>query len=546
MINENNPVVEKSEELKNWRYPSQNHKRGDQMESANSFKGNFSAFCFKTQKIKKKYIANYGDNWHGGLPMLYVEKEDCVYMDATDAHSIIFGSTGSKKTRLLVMPAVYLLGIAGESMIISDPKAEIYERTASELQQKGYEISVINLRDPMTGDQWNPLAIPYRFFVDGDHDRAYEFVNDIANNLMLSEKAVDDPYWDHSASDLLFGLIMLLFEYCKEHEYGPENVNMRSLQRLRVDLFKENAQSTDLWKFAQGNEIIVASLLGTINAPDKTQACILSVYDEKMRIFQMSSSLVSMLSGNDISFSNLANKKQVIYLIMPDEKTSYHRLVSLFIKQSYEYLIYLAQTRETAILNQRVNYILDEFSSLPRITDFSTMISAARSRNIRFHLVVQSKHQLVQKYNDDEPTIMSNCLNWFFLASRELELLKEISELCGEDKSGRAIVTIQELQRLNKDKGECLILSGRLKPFISVLLDIDGYDHGQFIVKELKERSDLPVPELGIGGFVIKERTSEKSFDVEAETDDIQKLLEAKFDELFGSAMKREDEECNE
>ena len=125
----------------------------------------------------------------------------------------------------------------------------------------------------------------------------------------------------------------------------------------------------------------------------------------------------------------------------------------------------------------RVNYILDEFSSLPTIADFPAMITAARSRNIRFNLFLQSKNQLKMRYAEDCSTIMSNCENWIYLSSRELELLKEISELCGECSGGnhKALLSISDLQHFDKGKGQVLVLTARRKPMISNLPDISFY-----------------------------------------------------------------------
>ena len=106
------------------------------------------------------------------------------------------------------------------------------------------------------------------------------------------------------------------------------------------------------------------------------------------------------------------------------------------------------------------------------------MITAARSRNIRFNLFLQSKHQLKLRYGEESETIMSNCENWLFLTSREVELLKEVSDLCGTNggTTNQPLLSISDLQRLDKQAGEVLILSGRNKPYISYLADIDLFE----------------------------------------------------------------------
>jgi hypothetical protein len=182
-----------------------------------------------------------------------------------------------------------------------------------------------------------------------------------------------------------------------------------------------------------------------------------------------------MLSSNEINFSALGNKKTAVFLIMQDEKTTYHRLISIFVKQCYEQLIISAQNNPGKKLPLRVNFLLDEFSTLPKINDFSAMITASRSRNIRFNLIVQSFKQFETKYGYEAFTIRGNCSNLIFLASRELSLLTEMSELAGIRETGEPLISISALQALRKDKGEALVFHDRLYPFLTELLDIDDY-----------------------------------------------------------------------
>lgn len=419
----------------------------------------------------------------GGIPLVY--DGHTAYVDAEDSHTLIIGSTGSKKTRLVVMPSVKLLGYAGESIIVSDPKAEVYNRTAREMAEQGYQIRVINFRNPSVGDCWNPLAIPYAFYQQGDLDRACEFVNDIAGNLILSEVSKADPFWDYCASDLLFGLIMLAFKLNK----NAKSVSIRTILQLRQKMFDNNGNvDRNLRSQASMDALIYSSLVGTLNAPEKTRTSILAVFDQKMRCFMYQKNLTEMMDENTISLDNIGEEKTIFYLIMPDEKTTYHRLAALFIKQSYEYLIYLAQATGVGSFKIRINYMLDEFSSLPTIKDFPTMISAARSRNIRFNLVVQSQSQLKSRYREEAETIKSNCNNWIYLTSRELDLLEEISNLCGEKADGKPLLSVSALQHLDKNQGQALVLCGRLFPYITELEDINSYDNGVFQVLPFQER----------------------------------------------------------
>lgn len=187
-----------------------------------------------------------------------------------------------------------------------------------------------------------------------------------------------------------------------------------------------------------------------------------------------------MFSGSDFDITRFGRKKSIFYIITPDEKTTYAPLISTFVHQSYSILISHATASPAHRLSVRVNYILDEFAQLPLIKDFPSAITAARSRNIRFTLFIQSMHQLIATYGDDAETILGNMGNTIFLNSRELPLLNRMAELCGHDKYGHYLISPSRLQRLkNKEKGEALILIGSCYPFITHLSDISEYDFDQ-------------------------------------------------------------------
>lgn len=217
--------------------------------------------------------------------------------------------------------------------------------------------------------------------------------------------------------------------------------------------------------------------------------------------------LLEMLANNDFDIEDIGKTKTAVFLITPDEKTSYHRLVSMFVKESYEYIIYLAtQTIDNKVEN-RINYILDEFSSLPQIADMPSMISAARSRDIRFLLVVQSQSSLKQRYSNEAETIISNCTNWIFFTSRELSLLKELSELCGTQKNQKPNISVYDLQHLSKERREALVLCGRLKPAIVNMLDIDYFGDRTYNLLEHEQRARLIREKLN---FELREDIKDK------------------------------------
>jgi type IV secretion system protein VirD4 len=476
---------------------SRSSKYSRYFEQSEIFSKKYSKYSLsKREYIKTNIVLPEWEKGKAGVPLSWLPNHDDVTIDHSDSHTLVIGPTGSKKSRLVIMPVIRILGNAQakESMIISDPKAELYNRTASYLQEQGYTIYVLNLRSPRFGDCWNPLDIPYNFYCNGEIDRACEFVNDIAENLIHNKKLTGDPFWEDSAGSLFFGLVLLLFKLCKEKNMNDSYIHLGNIVRLRNMLFANETKNI-LWNYARQDPIIESALIGTVETASETRGGILSTFDQKMRIFNIQPNLLGMLSKSSIDFKIISNSPTAIYLIMPDEKTGYHGLVSLFVKQSYEYIIFHAQNKKeqdgfhAGVLKQRLNYVLDEFSSLPTIRDFPAMITASRSRNIRFILVIQSINQLVQRYGEESETIQTNCNNWIFLTSRELPLLRNISELCGTcQESTKPVLSVAALQRLDKNSGEVLILAGRQKPFVTFLPDISRYDNDIYYERYLEQQ----------------------------------------------------------
>ena len=387
----------------------------------------------------------------GGIPLF--ADTDAVYIESTDTHSLIIGSTGSKKTRLIGMPALRLYARAGESFIATDPKAELYEKTLPLLIEKGYRVFVLNLRDPIQSNCWNPLFVPYRLYRNGQRDKAIELVNDLASCIVKDGYYGKDLYWHNSASDMLAGLLLVLFECAQEKE-----INFNSLRTLRTQAFR-NIRSDipfireNFMKHLNAASFVYFLLSGTAEVNDTTRGCIVSEFDQAMRPFFSQNNLIDMLSANDLDMGEIGLEKTAVFLIIPDENTLYHRLISVFIKQCYTELIIEAHKQPLRSLPKRVNFMLDEFSSLPQISDFPAMITASRSRNIRFNLIVQSINQLRDRYGRQAETIRGNCENWIFLHSREFSLLEELSNLSGMVNYEDPLVSVSMLQTLDKDKG---------------------------------------------------------------------------------------------
>ena len=258
----------------------------------------------------------------------------------------------------------------------------------------------------------------------------------------------------------------------------------------------------------------------TINAPNETKGSILSVFRQKIRLFASREQLSEMLSYSDFNMEDIGRQKTAVFMIIHDEKTTYHALATIFLKQAYETLIDVAQNSPKGKLPHRTNFILDEFANMPALKDVTTMVTAARSRAIRFTFIIQNFAQLNDVYGKEQAeTIRSNCGNIIYLITTELAALEEISKLCGEVKSkdkdktaSTPLITVSDLQKLKLF--EVIILRSRLNPFRTKLtpsfeIDWGSANYGNGV---LVEREKRPIDLFDIKEFVkVKKRN--KLFD---------------------------------
>ena len=433
-----------------------------------------------------------------------------MWVDNGEYHNLIIGSTGSGKTECVVKPLVTLLSKKGESMVITDPKGEIYQYCGEYLKKQGYNIVILNFRDPEKGNSWNPLALPYMYYKQGNQDKATELLEDVSLNILYDKsEGGDSAFWQKSAADYFSGLTMGLFMDAKEKEVNLNSINFMSTVGEERRGTKTYIQEYFNLKGEASPAYIFAS--NTINAPNETKGGILSTFRQKIRLFSTKENLSEMLSYSDFDMRDIGNKKTAVFMIIQDEKKTYHGLMTIFIKQCYETLIDCAQANGGK-LTYRTNFILDEFANMPPLKDVDSMVTAARSRSIRFSFIIQNFAQLNDVYGEEvAQVIKGNCGNLIYLISTELKALEEISKMCGEVKSkekdktaSTPLVTVSDLQKLKLF--QAIIIRWRKNPFKTDLAPDFKIDWGI-------ERKDAVLPtreKTQIELFDVKKFVSEK------------------------------------
>lgn len=451
----------------------------------------------------------------GGTALVY--DKDAAYVDNGEYHTLVLGATGSGKTQGIINPTVQMLIKSRESMIISDPKGEIYNDNSGIMRELGYQIIILNFRDPQKGNCWNPYHLPYKYQKEGNFDKANELLNDLSLNIVVDGQG-QDPFWQNSAASYLTGLSLALFEDAPEEEININSVNL--MMTTGEDKYGASNYLKEYFHAKDPASPACINALGTVDAPNETKGGVVSVLKDKVKTLAVTKNLSEMLSKSDFEMDSIGEKPTAVFMIIQDEKTTYHSLATIFVKQCYEALINVAH-QHGGKLPVRTNFLLDEFANMPKFKDITTMVTAARSRQIRFTFIIQNFAQLKQNYGDhDAETIRGNCGNLIYLLTGELSALEEISKLCGDklvrvgkDKKEetRPLITVSELQRMKPD--EIILIRQRCAPFRGKLkMDWDtdfgfgrGVDHyGKNVVYPQREMT--PIKTFDIKEFVRKKK----------------------------------------
>jgi type IV secretion system protein VirD4 len=427
-----------------------------------------------------------------GVPMraIFDGKKDLNLTFISPCHSLIIGSTGSGKTTTFINPMIQLLAAtkAGSSMLITDPKGELFSLHSKFLAARGYDVKVLDLRDTYHSYRWNPLEplwdtyqeyvdapknafereddvtksglrmvedasnygdVWYEFdgkaFADFDRllqevkifrarkfDEMYEDMNDLVSVLVPVQNQ-NDPMWEKGARSITMGVLLAMLEDSADPRLGmtKEKFNLFNASKI---LQNSNDEYRELREYFQGRDPLskaVAVSKQVLDAPDKTRSSYMSVLLEKLSIFN-DTGICALTSSSDFKTSDLAERPTALFVKIPDEKDTRHGLASIFLTNVYKSLIKVASSYEDLSLPRNVYYILDEFGNMPKIEKFDKMITVGRSRKIWFNMVVQSYVQLNNVYGDTVADIVKgNCGIKMFIGSNDMGTCKEYSELCG-------------------------------------------------------------------------------------------------------------------
>ena len=406
-------------------------------------------------------------------------------------HALVIGATGSGKTTTFINPMIQCIAAAnlGSSMIMTDPKGELFDLHSGFLQKQGYEVMVLDLRDTYSSSRWNPLEPIWDAYqeyihagkglrmhldsmedypdlkrIDGDarvgepwvewngvayadashakddialtrqkiYDEMYEDLQDLVGGLVpiTNEK---DQMWERGARSIVTAVILAFLEDSENPDLGmtKEKFNLFNVNKA-LSNSDNNYQALKDYFEGRGALSQAYQLSRQVcSSPENTMNSYMSVTLDKLTIFN-DRGLCGLTSATDIDAKKFAFGKTALFLKIPDEKDTRHALASLFILSTYKALIKIATPLPGQTLPRNVYFIMDEFGNMPKIDKFGQMITVGRSRKIWFNMVIQSFAQLTNVYGKEVADIViGNCGVKMFIGSNDTDTCEQFSKMCG-------------------------------------------------------------------------------------------------------------------
>lgn len=389
--------------------------------------------------------------------------EKSFYIDKNDGHSLVIGAAGSAKTQTIILPLINMSMLSGESVIVNDPKGELYKGCSLEFSKKGYKVVLINFDDLDKGNYWNPFDIVKANYEE-NKTNAESLLELLAKYIFAKSDVENDVFWRNSASDFFCGIASYFLE-------KGEDITFDKIFSL-ADSLTDNKTCEEFVKTLDKKSNVYSYLAGTIKAPMETRNSIIAVFNSEINKIVSNKALSNMLSKTDFDIHNIAEK--TIIFIVPNRYGKFSNLESILINELYESL---------ALTNNKnkINFLLDDFDEINAIQNFASMLNYARGYNISFICNIKSINTIKKIYDEQSLDLIKLCFsNIIYLYSNDNSTLKFIADLCGNTKNKdgeiEPLVTMESLKVINPF--EAIIIKTRLMPIKTKLIPSYKIDWG--------------------------------------------------------------------
>lgn len=425
------------------------------------------------------------------LPKNKQKECDLRYYYLPHSHGLYVGTTGTGKTTGCIEPELRAISSQKNKpdLFLTDPKGELFDRNATHLRKNGYKLFILNFKDITHSDNWSPLFEVYELkqsafncgndrqirqgypvgirlfdeislfdgksYIEFD-DQAFaseksfkeyvsfkkdfleaeiaSLINQLAS-MFIKVSSEKDPTWEQGGQDLLKGIIHCMLEDSVDPNSGftRDMMNLKTIQayyqelrRFATDDERDRCNLREL-SFMKNKSDEAISLMGTVfDNSSRTRLNYCGVFDTSMKDW-FQGHIFALTMENTINLD--LDQPFAIFVVTRDYEKSDFNVAGLFIDWVYRTML---ERQEKKKRWRTVHFILDEFANIPEIRDFENKIATSRSRDIWFHLAVQSYKQIDLVYGEHRSVVIrDNCNSQIFLGAQNRETKEIFSGECG-------------------------------------------------------------------------------------------------------------------
>ncbi len=387
-------------------------------------------------------------------------------------HVAVFGASSSGKTFSYVKPFCIQAVRRRESLVITDPKGELYEDTVQYFQDSGYVIRRFDLKNLDLSDGWDILGE-----IRGNSDRADILAKIIWNNISDGSSG---GIFESGPVSLLKAILLRVALDDKMKERGTQNIGEAYNMLQNPDGEDYLNTMFDPSALDEKTQACIGPYMSYKQGSPNMRGNILITLSSLLNVFQ--SELVRKISSeNDIDLTLPGKVPCVYYCILPDMHSTYNFIGAVFFSFLFLDLVDYADNSPGRRCKVPVNFLLDEFANIGSIPEFDKKLATIRSRALNVSIILQDLPQLMGRYPETYKSILSNCATYVCIGCNDPDTAKFFSDRAGEatiqvrtdqhekaepalkignkhstGEGKRKIFTIDELQTFSMD--ECLIV----------------------------------------------------------------------------------------
>lgn len=407
-----------------------------------STKGTYGTSGFMTPDEMMKVLELTGDvkKNKGTILGKLNGKAVCLpYQTRMNKNIAVYGASGSMKSRAFARNMIFQCvargqegnNASGESLIITDPKSELYESMSAYLENEGYVVKAFNLVNPENSDSWNCLGE-----INGQETMAQVFADVIIQNTGSGK---GDHFWDNAEMNLLKALVLYV-----DQGFPPEARNIGQVYKLlTMSSEKELNSLFDLLPVSHPAKVPYCIYK---QASDTVRSGVIIGLGARLQVFQ--NKLIRQITSYDEIDLTLPGKQKCAYFcITSDQDSTFDFLSSLFMTFIFIKLVrYADKYGEEGKLPVAVHILADELANTGAILELNKKISVIRSRNLSISCIFQNLPQMQNRYPYNQwQEIIGNCDTQLFLGCTD-----EVTATFISNRSGDVTVGVSsEAKQLN-------------------------------------------------------------------------------------------------